>query len=114
MYEDKARTAREILGTQLSYQNNPEMLANRVECEPQRESRHIALDQAIERLNTINSRLTDLRDRITGMDCDAKTQIQAARPASSLAGLLDDGPSRIYEKIELAHAQLNEIENLLF
>ena len=84
---------------------------NEPEC-AMRQQKHLELDEQIDRLERINSRLNSLIFKIEGTGDEDK----AACPTTqrSLSSVLTTGPERISRVIDDAVEQINSIESLIF
>ena len=81
-----------------------------------RQEKHVALYHAIEKLETVENRLRNLRDRIRGEGPDkpeiAKGQPEKGNPPLML--ILNDSPDWLHGKRSDLTELINQIEEILF
>jgi len=86
-------------------------------CVNERQPKNVEMDEAIQRLPSLVSKLDKLLSRISGQLCEEKTMKDIPGPPRtipSLRGMLDDGPDYIREQVGKAMAITDEIESILF
>ena len=76
--------------------------------------KHHDLYAAIISIVSLNSRITDLMNRITGIEPADTEQPMAVRSNPSLVDVLNEGQFIIKDECDKAHENLKMIETLLF
>lgn len=79
----------------------------------EREQKHIAIDSALDRLESSVSRLRDLRDRISG-DGQCEPARDPEKNQRSLEQVLNQAPDDIRSRAGQINDLITEIESLLF
>jgi len=79
-----------------------------------RQQKHVELYSAIEGLNEIGVRLSNLRDKIKGPVPPGPHGEKSAEPRPSLFELLNCGATRVREMKDKIIEQINELDDLLF
>lgn len=77
-----------------------------------RNEKHRELNDAIEHIGSINERLCELVDRISGVDAPPNCKPESLCPC--LSDVLEAGPNHIRERIDTAHNYIDRLRELLF
>lgn len=77
-----------------------------------RQEKHIALDEAISKIEGVLNRVQSLVRRISGENSDPGPDSERKQP--SLSEVLSTGPEQIMSKCNEIYSALDEVEKLLF
>jgi hypothetical protein len=76
--------------------------------------KHMNIESAIERLESVNRQLMNFQNKITGCDSPPSTDTVGPTPTPNLIDILNQGGNRIAEISEQISEKIVELDSLLF